>query len=159
MPGYTGVSGSNTFPHIQGCLNNTGKARHVQMPGFWSFISVGEHILIAFRSTSCTHIGAGSKSLSFGQAVGIKIRLLSNSYDTIASAISKTIVVKSGRMEDATVVPNGFKHQSQPIFEETLGRKLTNVILISPFKPDLQIVVIQDRQVEFFEEVGAFFRV
>lgn len=36
-------------------------------------------------------------------------------------------------------------------------KQFTNVILISPFKADLQIVVIQNRRVKFLEELGAFF--
>lgn len=122
-----------------------------------------EHsILLVSWSTSCTYVSAGSKSLGFRHAVRIEERLLSNPRDTITSAISQAIVVKSGCMKNAAVVPDSCleKRHCQPIPEELeSGGKFTNVILVSPFETDLQIVVVQDCRVELFEELVAFVRV
>lgn len=42
-----------------------------------------------------------------GFAIGVQIRRFSNSNSTVASPLSNTIVVKSGAMKEAAVIPDG----------------------------------------------------
>jgi hypothetical protein len=77
--------------------------------------------------------------------------------------LSKPIIIKRGSIEYAIIVPDHYSTQSVPSCPITItifprGITLTNVILILPLEPHLQIVIPQNSVVELLQQLHALVR-
>jgi len=93
-------------------------------------------------------------------AVWIKVGPLSNANGTVTVPVTQPLVVKSGGVEDATVIPDGCQICQYPLSMSILKSfgivaGPTNVVLVLPLEANLQIVVVDNGLSEFGQQIIA----